>query len=184
MGETGPARYRVRRIARRPGQPFTLSDDRFLRSWQRRGMAYTGFIVLCVSALLYRKAASRYGTFVPASVIGALVLLPFIAALLRRRAGPPAPTADSEATVSTQNIEEELRAGTLSPGDLVLEGEHWTTLADSIQFGEVASELQARTRRTERLQMAALILLGVAVLVLVLAAFANYGRVGKWLLED
>ncbi|MBJ6765057.1 hypothetical protein JGU66_30205 [Myxococcaceae bacterium JPH2] len=184
MGEKGAARYRVRRIARRRAPTSSPSMMTHGRAIQLRLIGLAAFLCLAILALLYRKAAVRYGDATPARVLGALVALPVIAFLVRQRRGAKPAPVDSESTISTPGIEGELRDGTLSPGDLVLEGEHWTTLMDSVRFGDVAGEAHARLRRADFLQMAVLVVLGVAGAILLLATLANTGNIIMWLIAD
>ncbi len=186
MRDGSEASYRVRRIARRaaPGPALTLSNERIWRKMQRRSIGSAAFFVLAIGALVYRKASARFGALVPAVFLAALVAVPFAAIRIQGRKDERGEDGDLETEAPAPAIESQLLAGTLSPGDLVYEDQHWTTLLESIRFGEAAGDVDAKARRAARLRMTLYIVLGVAAALPLIGLIANSGDVLQWLIDD
>jgi hypothetical protein len=149
-------------------------------------IAFAAFFILSMGALLYRKLVSLFGASVPATLgVGCVAVAVTLGARgYASRRQQTVVMGDEELDVSGPEVERELQGGGLSPGDLVRENGHWTTLVESMQFGETAAIVEAGIRRRAQAGMAMTIVLGVAAALVLLFFFANFSTVLHWLIAD
>ncbi len=132
---------RIRKLTPRsvPGGDW-LSGEKLWRSVQLRFLAGGIFFAGCLLMLLHGKMSRMFGpspVVMVDIVVGAALLGVVVRGMMARRGSQIEPT-DMEREMVAVDVDAELSVGRLSPRDLVFEHGRWTTLLESVQFGEVA----------------------------------------------
>ena len=169
----------IRRLAARHA-PEGEDADPFVRRLRRRAIAWAFLFMVLV---LRKGAAVLHLDFDHVlGVAGALIVAALVVYFVRRerRVAPPEPK-DEDTELAGSAIEAELRAGTLSPHDLVRQNGVWTTLLESVEFGDAAADRHAVLERRALALKSIAIAVGVATAVGLCAALFNAGNVLTWL---
>lgn len=178
---------RIRRLAPRSVRRGDwLSGEVGWRRVQLRFLAIGIFLVGCFLALLHGKMTRMFGPS-PVVMVDAVVGVAVLGVVARGfmvRRGPQIEPIDVEREMVAVDVDAELRGGRLLPRDLVFEHGRWTTLLESVQFGEVAEVPHHAAVVRRRLGLGVLVIAGVALAFAAGALLLNLPTVMSWLASD